>query len=117
MLKPGPKGAGLVASAAHDSGDLKRCYQVALQAVHALPPDSSSFVACALNMYLISAIRGGALGPTWSWSQLQPFVANIRTAGRRLKRWMVPVVWEKMMQDNLKTYATLERSLRHQPQL
>lgn len=108
-LIPGPRGAAMLAGASHETGDIKRCYQIALRALHALGPGSSSFGAFTLSLHVISSIRAGALGPSWSWSQVAPFVANVRTAGMHLKRWMVPALWDDQVKEELEEFAMLER--------
>lgn len=108
-LAPGPRGAWTVARAAHDAGDFRKCYQVAIRAIHALGQESSSFYSYMLNRIATNSLECGALGPTWSWSQVAPFVANMRTAGKRLKRWMVPAFWEKIVKDPREGYALAER--------
>lgn len=106
----------MVAAAAHDCGDANKCYRVAVPAVHALAPGSSSFLAFQLNMVVIKALQCGALGPTWSCRQVAPFVINARAAGERLRRWMMPVIWDESVGNNLYEFKLLERVLRYRPQ-
>lgn len=104
-LNPGVHAAILVAIAAHRTGDIRRCYQVALQAILALTSETSNFGAFQLNLNVIQAISCGALGPTYTWRQLAPFVASMRTAGKRLRRWMVPVVWDAVVRRQLEEHV------------
>lgn len=100
-LNPGVRGATQVALAAWQTGNIRRCYQVALQAILALTPESSNFGAFKLNLFVSRAISCGALGPTYTWRQVAAFVASTRSAGKRLKRWMVPVVWDALIRRQL----------------
>lgn len=112
-VDPGILGALKVANAAYETGDVKKCYQVALRAVHGLTPESSNFVAFHLLLHVIKSICCGALGPTWTWSQVAPFVAELRTTGERLKRWMPSIMWENTVMGHLETYALGEQKANH----
>lgn len=101
-----------MAMAAYDAGDVRGCYQAALRAIYALQPEDSVFTAVQLNFFAVQATTRGALGPTWRWGQLAPFVTNARSLAPRLRRWMPPAAYDAWFKDKLQEYDDWERQLK-----
>jgi ribonuclease HI len=65
-------------------------YAAALRAVAAARRERSFYVLFSASDYAIECVQHGALGLTWRWSQVEPFLDNMEEALPHLKRWMPP---------------------------
>ena len=58
-------------------------------------------------------ISKGALGPTYRWSQLAPFLENMEEALPHLQRWAPQVQLERWMEDCMAPFRVRRRRLAH----
>jgi hypothetical protein len=106
-----------LARAELEAGNPRVAYSAALRAVAAARRERSFFMLFNVSKMAADCVQHGALGPTWRWSQLAPFLDNIEEAVPHLKRWMPPARLEQIIEGCMAPMQRLRRRFAHSDRL
>jgi hypothetical protein len=95
-LEPSSASYYKLGEAEFDACNPRAAYAAALRAVAAARRERSFQRLFNASRLAYTCILHGALGPTWRWSQLAPFLDNMEEALPHLKRWVPPLLLEPM---------------------
>jgi hypothetical protein len=76
----------------------RAAYAATLRAVAAARRERSFYRLFTASKLAGGCVQHAALGPTWRWSQLAPFLDNMEEALPHLKRWMPPAHLEQLVE-------------------
>jgi hypothetical protein len=102
-----------LALAENDACNPRAAYAAALRAVAAARRERSFDLLFTASNMAGASVQHGALGPTWRWSQLAPFLDNMEEALPHLQRWVPPDTMELMIESAVAPPRELRRLYAH----
>ena len=112
-LEPSSNSYYTLALAELDAGNPRAAYTAALRAVAAARRERSFYRLFIASNVAGSCVMYGALGPTWRWSQVAPFLDNMEEALPHLKRWAPPASLERWIERSVAPLRECRRACAH----
>jgi hypothetical protein len=102
-----------LAAVEFDAGNPRAAYAPALRAVAAARRERSFVALFSASNIAGGCVQHGALGATYRWGQLAPFLDNMEEALPHLKRWMPPATLDQMTETAVTPMRECRRLYAH----